>query len=154
MADGVAITAGTGTTVATDDVGGVHYQRVKQDYGVDGASAHGGSGYRNLDLDENGVNVKTSAGRLLRLVVNNMHATDKRYVKVYNKASAPVAADTPVFTFPIPVGTPIGAPFVIDFGDAGVLFSAGIGLRATTALADADTGAPAANDVVVNASYV
>jgi len=29
MADNIAITAGTGTTVATDDVSGVHYQRVK-----------------------------------------------------------------------------------------------------------------------------
>lgn len=29
MADNVAITAGSGTTVATDDVSGVHYQRVK-----------------------------------------------------------------------------------------------------------------------------
>lgn len=29
MADNVPITAGSGTTVATDDVSGVHYQRVK-----------------------------------------------------------------------------------------------------------------------------
>jgi hypothetical protein len=29
MADNIAITAGSGTTVATDDVSGVHYQRVK-----------------------------------------------------------------------------------------------------------------------------
>jgi hypothetical protein len=29
MADTVAITAGSGTTIATDDVGGVHYQQVK-----------------------------------------------------------------------------------------------------------------------------
>jgi hypothetical protein len=29
MVDNVAITAGAGTTVATDDVGGVHYQKVK-----------------------------------------------------------------------------------------------------------------------------
>jgi hypothetical protein len=29
MVDNVAITAGTGTSVATDDVGGVHYQKIK-----------------------------------------------------------------------------------------------------------------------------
>jgi len=29
MADNIAITAGSGTTVATDDVSGVHYQRIK-----------------------------------------------------------------------------------------------------------------------------
>lgn len=39
MADNVEITAGTGTTVATDDVGGVHYQRVKIDLGGDGVAS-------------------------------------------------------------------------------------------------------------------
>jgi len=34
MADNVAITAGTGTTVATDDVSGVHYQIVKLAFGA------------------------------------------------------------------------------------------------------------------------
>lgn len=39
MADNVAITPGSGATVATDDVGGVQYQRVKLDLGGDGASS-------------------------------------------------------------------------------------------------------------------
>ena len=39
MADNVAITAGSGTNVATDDVSGVHYQRVKVATGADGAAA-------------------------------------------------------------------------------------------------------------------
>lgn len=34
MADNIPITAGSGTTVATDDVGGVHYQLVKLAYGA------------------------------------------------------------------------------------------------------------------------
>jgi hypothetical protein len=38
MADNVAITAGSGTSIATDDVGGVQYQKVKIDVGGDGAS--------------------------------------------------------------------------------------------------------------------
>lgn len=38
MADNVAITPGTGDTVAADDVSGVKYQRVKLDIGGDGAS--------------------------------------------------------------------------------------------------------------------
>ena len=38
MADNVAITPGSGTTVRTDDVGGVQYQVVKLDLGGDGAS--------------------------------------------------------------------------------------------------------------------
>lgn len=36
MADGVAITAGAGTNIATDDVGGFHHQRVKVVWGPDG----------------------------------------------------------------------------------------------------------------------
>jgi hypothetical protein len=38
MADNVAITAGTGTSIATDDVSNVHFQKVKLDVGGDGAS--------------------------------------------------------------------------------------------------------------------
>ena len=36
MVDNIAITAGSGTTVATDDVSSVHYQRVKVVWGPDG----------------------------------------------------------------------------------------------------------------------
>jgi hypothetical protein len=38
MADNVAITAGTGTSIATDDVSSVHFQKVKLDLGADGAT--------------------------------------------------------------------------------------------------------------------
>lgn len=39
MADNVQITPGTGTSVATDDVAGVQYQRVKVCFGPDGSAA-------------------------------------------------------------------------------------------------------------------
>lgn len=38
MADNVAITAGSGTNIAADDVGGVLFQRVKPAFGVDGSA--------------------------------------------------------------------------------------------------------------------
>jgi hypothetical protein len=38
MADNVAITAGSGTSVATDEIGGAHYQRVKIVWGADGTA--------------------------------------------------------------------------------------------------------------------
>lgn len=38
MTDNVAITAGSGTTIATDDIGGVQYQRAKMVWGVDGTA--------------------------------------------------------------------------------------------------------------------
>ena len=52
MADNVAITAGAGTTVATDDIGGVHYQRVKLvDGTLEGTGAIGGDATNGLDVD-------------------------------------------------------------------------------------------------------
>lgn len=38
MVDNIAITQGAGTTVATDDIGGVHFQRVKPTLGADGTA--------------------------------------------------------------------------------------------------------------------
>lgn len=38
MADNLAYTAGVGSTVATDDIGGVHFQRVKPAVGADGTA--------------------------------------------------------------------------------------------------------------------
>lgn len=38
MADNVAITAGSGTSIATDDIGGVHFQRLKVTWGPDGTA--------------------------------------------------------------------------------------------------------------------
>lgn len=46
MSDNVAITQGAGTTIATDDVGGAQYQRIKVGLGADGSAtdAVGGAG--------------------------------------------------------------------------------------------------------------
>lgn len=38
MADNIAVTAGAGTTVATEDVSGVHHQKVKVEFGSDGVA--------------------------------------------------------------------------------------------------------------------
>ena len=39
MADNVAISAGSGTTIATDEIGGAHYQRIKLASGADGTAS-------------------------------------------------------------------------------------------------------------------
>lgn len=52
MADNVQITAGSGTTVATDDVAGVHYQRVKLvDGTADSSTPIPGDAANGLDVD-------------------------------------------------------------------------------------------------------
>ena len=38
MADNIQVTQGTGTVMATDDIGSVQYPRVKVSWGVDGAA--------------------------------------------------------------------------------------------------------------------
>lgn len=52
MTDNVSITAGSGTVIATDDVGGSHYQRVKLvDGTADSTSAIPGDSTNGLDVD-------------------------------------------------------------------------------------------------------
>ena len=71
-----------------------------------------------------------------------------RYVKLYNKATAPDQTDTPLLTILLPASS---AANII--APAGIDFTTGISIRATTGVADNDTGAPSANDVVANVFY-
>jgi hypothetical protein len=48
MADNIEVTAGTGTTVAADDIGGVLFQRVKLALGADGAGVDAVAGAGNV----------------------------------------------------------------------------------------------------------
>jgi len=98
----------------------------------------------------NATSVKASAGKLYSLVAGNISAGAK-YLKLYNKASAPtVGTDTPVMTIPIPAGSAVS----LDLGAVGVAFSAGIAYAITGAGAVSDTTAVAAGDVVVNLGYI
>ena len=107
--------------------------------------------YRNIDLDETGVNVKNAAGQVYGWYIYN-NATTTRYVKLYNIASAPtVGTTTPVMTIAVPGSTNGGAANV-EFTN-GIAFATGIGIGATTGVADNNTGAPAANDLVINLLY-
>lgn len=100
----------------------------------------------------NATSVKGSAGQVYTVIAHNINAA-VRYLKLYNKATAPtVGTDTPVMTLPIPANA-AGAGFVLDTGGMGIAFATGIGLAITTGVADADTGAVAANEIVVNLLY-
>lgn len=102
--------------------------------------------YRNLDIDESGASqiAKASAGRLIWYFIYN-NASSVRFVKVYDKATAADETDTPVLTLAIPAASAANVTI-----PGGLTFAAGIALRATTGVADNDTGAPGANDVIVN----
>lgn len=167
MVDNIAVTAGSGTTVATDDVGGVQYQRVKVAHGADGsatdssaaapfpvqdtpATTGGLSPFRSIDLDESEEEVKATAGQVYFLHLQNLHASSARFVKFYNAtaASVTVGTSTPLYTFRLAAGETITESI-----PQGLAFSTAITVAATTGIADADTGAPGANEVVVNLGY-
>src|SRR5436309_1163183 len=91
--------------------------------------------YRNLDLGTTGQVVKGSAGEVGGWYVAN-NAASARFLKFYNKASAPTQADTPQLTLQIPAGAAANT-----LAPTGIDFTTGISVRATTGVADNDTGA-------------
>jgi hypothetical protein len=112
--------------------------------------------FRSLDLDESEEEVKGSAGCLYKLRLTN-RTTSARYVKLYNAtaASVSVGTTTPIDTIVVPGGTSADLCTVVteSFGGVGLTFDTALCLAATTGLADNDTGAPGANDVVATAYY-
>lgn len=99
----------------------------------------------------NPTSVKGSAGTLYGIQVTSINAAI-RYLKLYDKASAPtVGTDTPVKVIGIP-GNAAGAGAMIAL-PVGVAFATGIALALTTGIADADTGAVAASEIAVNLDY-
>lgn len=100
--------------------------------------------------DTNGVSLKGSAGQIYAIQVSNIHATDKRYLKLYNKASAPtVGTDTPVKTLTLFPGQSLTL-----YWEVGLPFTTGIAYAITSWLADNDTGAIGANEIVLNIDYI
>lgn len=91
---------------------------------------------------DNPVLVKTGASKLFGLSVGNDTAA-KKYLRLYNKATAPTSADTPVATFIIPASGNLD----FDGMDFGAAFPLGLGYRITGAAGDADATATAVGDV-------
>lgn len=73
-----------------------------------------------------------------------------RYLKLYNKATAPtVGTDTPVATFHLPASSVFKIPL-----PPGLIFTLGIGYGFTVLIADADTTALTAADILaLNITY-
>lgn len=97
----------------------------------------------------NATSVKASAGTVYGVQVSNRHATADRFVKCYNKASAPtVGTDTPVKVLRVAAGQDRDITW-----PTGVQFTAGIALAITGGYADADATAVTAGDVVLGVDY-
>lgn len=124
------------------------------DVGLSGARTSGGTTiFRSIDLDEGALEVvKASAGQLYWIHVMNL-ASATRFVKIYNATSGTYGTGTPVLTFPIATqGDTNGAGFTLSIPN-GIAFATGISIGAGTGIADNDTGAPGANEVIVNLGF-
>lgn len=150
----VTSTDGDYSQISTDSAGRIGISDLGGSITVDGTlsvgAPVGASAYRNLDVNATGANIKAASGVVIDIIcVNRSNA--ERFLKLYNKATAPTAADTPVMTIPLD-GTSGGGQAGLSAA-VGALFAAGIGVRATTGIADADVGNPAVNTVVLNMTY-
>jgi hypothetical protein len=119
--------------------------------------AHAAGGYTPGKLTAasttNATSVKASAGTLGMCVATNTNAA-VRYLKFYNKATAPtVGTDTPILVFAIP-GATTGGGVAVPIPPQGLNFNTGIAFALTTGATDADTGAVAANEILVNYGYI
>lgn len=144
MADNINITEGSGKTLRSKDVGGIHRPVYRTEPDTDGQC----DTYRNIDMSTTGASVKATPGCVYGGDFFNNHATLARYVKLYDKASAATSSDTPLRTYRIP------ANGGMTFSKAvGITFTLGISIRACTGVADNDNTAPSTNDVIVNLDY-
>ena len=144
----VTANAGTGTFAVSGPLTDAQLRATSVPVTSSPATSGGHSIYRNIDLNATGALIKASAGQIYGGLITNT-STQDRFVKLYNKATAPtVGTDTPVMTIMLSGDQP--TPFSVP---AGLSFSLGIGIGATTGVADANTTAPAANEVVCNLFY-
>ena len=180
MADNVAITAGSGTSVATDDVSGAHYQRVKLADGtadsstaiVAGNGAASGALRVTLANDSTGVvqPIPATSGGLSTYHLISAGSTNATVVKasagqlygwsITNTTTAwsyvklHNASTTPTAGASVffTVGVPPNGG--TNFSDElGVAFSTGIALTTVTGVADSNSTAVAASDLNINLFY-
>jgi len=101
----------------------------------------------------NATSVKASAGTVYMITASNVNAA-ARYLKLYNKASAPtVGTDVPVLTLIIP-GNTAGAGTNIPVPACGLAFSTGIAFALTTEATDAGTTGVAVSEIVINLAWI
>jgi hypothetical protein len=118
-------------------------------------TAGGLSCFTSLDLDETEEDVKTSAGQLYGFHIVN-RTTSVRYLRFYNATAANVTVGTTATfagPFEIPANASDHTAMIMNFGGHGIAFDTAISASVTTGFAANDTGAPGANDCIVNIFY-
>jgi len=110
--------------------------------------------FRSIDLDETEEEIKATAGCVYGCWVTNT-ATATRWLKFYNATAAnvTVGTTTPVITIGIPGNATDDIAGNFGPGGMGITFDTAITAAVTTGVADNDTGAPGANDVILNVFF-
>lgn len=168
IADDAAFTVGTTKVMpvgfladetATDsvdegDIGASRMTLDRKQIVTDYAHAAGGStNYSTLSTAAVlAVEIKSSSGKVTDVQIFNKGAA-AIYVRLYNQVGAPASTDGANIVWRgIVPGSTAGAGFVVQF-PKGRDFSTGIGIRASSAIADNDTTVLVANEVVFNVGY-
>ena len=125
------------------------------DVGIQGRATGGTSTFRSIDLDETEEEVKATAGTIYSIAAFNLTAAPL-YLKLYNltAANTTVGTSTPTHTYIVPGNADSDGAGFLHTVVQGIAFSTAISAAVTTGVADADTGAPAANACVVDIQYV
>ena len=135
----------TSISAGTNNIGNV---------GLIGRTSGGMTIFRSIDIDESEEEIKATAGQVFSIAAFNRTAAPL-YLKFYNATAAnvTVGTTTPVLTFVVPANADSdGAGFIWN-NTIGFAFGTAITVAATTGVADNDTGAPGANDCVINVGY-
>ena len=139
MADNVPITAGVGTNIATDDVGGVHYQQIKLvSSQLDTAEPIGDTdngASRSLHVDPvpvaltSATTTALAASLIAQASAGYLHkvtgySAAAGFLQVHNTTTLPANGAIPVIAVPVTAGGLVD----LDFGLRGRFFSTGITL--------------------------
>lgn len=100
--------------------------------------------YQTLTAGNTGLVAQAKRTLLCGWSITNSGAA-VQFVKLYNKATAPTASDTPVIRIGIPAGQTVSMSI-----SGGILFDAGLSVRSVTTMPDAEAVASTAGEVAVN----
>lgn len=100
--------------------------------------------YQTLTAGNTGLVAQAAKSILCGWSISNSGAA-VQHVKLYNKATAPTASDTPALRITIPAGQTVSMSI-----PGGIVFSAGLSVRSVTTMPDAGATGSTAGEVAVN----
>lgn len=126
---------------------------------INAAPTGGATPYQLISAaSNNATSLKATAGEINSIQVFNFNTSSARYLKFYNKASAPApGTDTGLLlkTWAIPAAASSSQPSALFFSgpSVGIAFTTGIAFAIVANLATNDNTSIGANDVLVNIDY-